>query len=198
VTGAAAPRLVLASASPRRRELLARLGRPFEVRPTEADETPRPGETPDALVVRLALDKARGAARPGEVALGADTVVALGGSVLGKPADDAEARAMLHALAGRAHEVWTGVALVEPQEPTAGTPGREVAEAACSKVHFRRLDEAEIDAYVATGECADKAGAYAIQGGAAPFVATLEGEHTNVVGLPLPLVETMLATFFGR
>src|SRR5690606_4384655 len=91
VTGAAAPRLVLASASPRRRELLARLGRPFEVRPTEADETPRPGETPDALVVRLALDKARGAARPGEVALGADTVVALGGSVLGKPADDAEA-----------------------------------------------------------------------------------------------------------
>ncbi len=190
---AALPPLVLASASPRRRELLSRLGLPFVVRPADADETPLPGESPRALVIRLALVKARQVARPGEVALGADTVVALAGRVLGKPADDAEATAMLRRLSGREHEVWTGVALVAPGGD--GEPPRERAAACLTKVAFRALSAAEIAAYVASGEPRDKAGAYGIQGGAAAFVSGLDGEHSNVVGLPLPLVGELLAGF---
>jgi septum formation protein len=194
----ASPRLVLASASPRRRELLSRLGLEFEVRPVESDETPRPGERPEALVLRLALAKARAAARPGELALGADTVVAADGALLGKPADDEEARCMLSALSDRSHEVWTGVALVEV--PAAAGTGklRERARACRTEVVFRVLSESEIDAYVASGEPRDKAGAYAIQGGAASFVARVEGDYTNVVGLPLPLVEELLAGLSRR
>jgi septum formation protein len=188
---AGATRLVLASASPRRRELLARLGLEFEVRPADADETPLAGETPEAMVLRLALAKARAAARPGEAALGADTVVAVDGVLLGKPADDADARRMLAALSGRAHEVWTGVAVVEVPSG-AGGRRRERARACRTEVVFRSLSAAEIDAYVASGEPRDKAGAYAIQGGAAAFVARVEGDFTNVVGLPLPLVEELL------
>jgi septum formation protein len=181
---------VLASASPRRRELLGRLGMPFEVRPVDADETPRPGESAEALVVRLALAKARAAAQPGEVALGADTAVTLDGEILGKPADADDARKMLAALSGREHEVWTGVAVVAL--PTELGPARELARACRTTVRFRLLDDAEIDAYVASGESVDKAGAYAIQGGAAPFVDAVDGELTNVVGLPLPLVVDLL------
>jgi septum formation protein len=194
----ASPRLVLASASPRRRELLSRLGLEFEVRPVESDETPRPGERPEALVLRLALAKARAAARPGELALGADTVVAADGALLGKPADDEDARRMLSALSDRGHEVWTGVALVEV--PAAAGTGklRERARACRTEVVFRVLSESEIDAYVASGEPRDKAGAYAIQGGAASFVARVEGDYTNVVGLPLPLVEELLAGLSRR
>ena len=191
-------RLVLASASPRRRELLARLGVEFEVRAVDADETPLAAETPEALVLRLALVKARAAARPGELALGADTVVAAGGALLGKPADDEEARRMLAALSGRSHEVWTGVALVEvPAGPGDGRL-RERARACRTEVVFRALSGSEIDAYVASGEPRDKAGAYAIQGGAAAFVAHVEGDFTNVVGLPLPLVEELLADLSRR
>lgn len=185
----AAPRLVLASSSPRRRELLAGLGVDFEVRPAEADETPRPGEAPEPLVLRLALAKARAAARPGELALGADTVVALDGEPLGKPADAAEARAMLARLSGRHHQVWTGVALVE--RDAAGV--RERARAVVTDVVFRALSAAEIDAYVESGEPLDRAGAYAVQGGAAGFVASLEGSWSNVVGLPVGAVRELLA-----
>ena len=182
-------RLVLASASPRRRELLAQLGIEFEVRPSAADETPLEGETPEPMVLRLALAKARVAARPGEIALGADTVVALDGELLGKPADAGAARAMLARLSGRRHEVWTGVALVE--RSAAGA--RESARAVSTAVRFRALDGAEIAAYVAGGEPLDKAGAYAIQGGAAAFVESVEGSWSNVVGLPLGVVRDLLA-----
>jgi septum formation protein len=186
-----APRLVLASASPRRRELLARLVAGFDVRASEADETPLPGETPEAMVLRLALVKARAVARLGEVALGADTVVAVDGEILGKPADDADALAMLRRLSGRGHEVWTGVALVAAGDGPA--PARELARACRTGVVFRTLSEGEMAAYVATGEPHDKAGAYGIQGGAAAFVDHVDGDFTNVVGLPLPLVAELLA-----
>lgn len=189
----ALPPLILASASPRRRELLSRLGLPFTVRPSDADETPLAGESPRALVLRLARVKARQVARPGELALGADTVVALAGRVLGKPADDTEAAEMLRQLSGREHEVWTGVALVAPG--SGGEPARERAGACLTKVTFRTLSAAEIAAYVASGEPHDKAGAYGIQGAAAAFVSGLDGEHSNVVGLPLPLVGELLSGF---
>ena len=184
-------RLVLASSSPRRSELLARLGIPFEPRPVETDETPRRGEKPEALVLRLALAKARAAVRPGEIALGADTVVALDQIVLGKPADSNDARRMLRRLSGRTHEVWTGVALVAA--PSRGAPACEIARACRTEVRFRKLNEPEIAAYAASGEPADKAGAYAVQGGAGRFVEAILGELTNVVGLPLPLVSELLA-----
>jgi septum formation protein len=180
---------VLASASPRRRELLARLVAEFESRPSDVDETPRPGESPRALVERLALAKAEAAARPGEIALGADTEVALDGEVLGKPADAGAARRMLRRLAGREHEVWSGVALVDRR----GERTRREVGSGLTKVRFRALADAEIAAYADSGEPLDKAGAYAIQGGAAGFVAGLDGELTNVVGLPLPLVGELLA-----
>jgi len=181
-------RLVLASGSPRRRELLAGLGVRFEVRPIDADERPLPGEKPEPLVIRLALEKARAAAREGELALGADTVVALGDEILGKPSGPAEAEWMLSRLAGREHEVWTGVATV------AASPGRRVerARATRTRVAFRALDRAEIAAYVASGEPLDKAGAYAIQGSGAAFATCVEGSFTNVVGLPLETVRALL------
>lgn len=188
----AGPRLVLASSSPRRRELLARLGLEFEVRAADLDETPAPDETPRALVRRLALAKARTACRPGETALGADTIVALGGEPLGKPSDAADATRMLSRLSGRSHEVWTGVALVarDGREPR-GTPVERVVEGR-TEVVFRMISDAEIAAYVASGEPLDRAGAYAIQGGAAPFVERIVGDYDNVVGLPLELVRTLL------
>lgn len=186
-----APRLVLASASPRRRRLLAGLGVAFEARATDSDETPAPGESPRELVVRLALAKARAAARPGEIALGADTEVALDGRVLGKPADADDARRMLRRLSGRVHEVWSGVAVVRAERD--GEPAREWTGARLSRVTFRALGDAEIDAYVASGDPFDKAGAYAIQGGAAGFVAAVDGDVDNVVGLPLALVGELLA-----
>ena len=184
-----APRLVLASASPRRRELLASLGVVFEVRPVAADETPRPGEWPEALALRLALAKARAAAADGDLALGADTVVAVDDEPLGKPADAAEARIMLARLSGRRHRVWTGVALVERD----ARRRREAVRATRTEVEFRPLTAAEIDAYVETGEPLDRAGAYAIQGGAAAFAARVEGSLSNVVGLPLETLLDLLA-----
>lgn len=188
----AAPRLVLASGSPRRRELLARLGVDFEIRAAEIDERPLPGERPEALARRLALAKARAVARPGEVALGADTDVALHGEIFGKPANAAEARRMLRRLSGRTHQVWSGVALVRA---AADGPAREEAEVVRSDVRFRVLSDDEIAAYAASGEPLDRAGGYAIQGGAAPFVAELTGELDNVVGLPLAATVRLLARF---
>lgn len=187
------PRLVLASSSPRRRELLAELGLPFEVRPSDADETPRPGEGPEALVLRLARAKAARVARPGELVLGADTVVAIDGEILGKPIDGADATRMLRALSGRPHEVWTGVALHRTTGTTASEP-TALAYARRTLVTFRELSESELTAYVASGEPRDRAGAYAIQGGAAGFVERMEGDWDNVVGLPLAAVRDLLRT----
>lgn len=183
-------RLVLASASPRRRDLLARIGLEGEVRPAEVDETPRPGEAPAAYVLRLAEEKARVAARGGgggELVLAADTTVAIDGELLGKPASDAEATAMLRRLAGREHLVATGVALLRTDD------GRLASAASETRVRMRQLDRAWIDWYVASGEPDDKAGAYAIQGLGSLLVAGIDGDYETVVGLPLALLPELFA-----
>jgi septum formation protein len=191
--------VVLASASPRRRDLLAALGLPFETRPVDLDETPRPGEEPRAYVTRLALEKAAAGARPGELVLAADTVVVLPGEggeggaapqLLGKPDGPAEAEAMLSRLAGREHVVFTGVALLDL--PEGGTARRATAVEE-SRVRIAPLDPDDVAWYVATGEPLDKAGAYAIQGIGALFVEAVEGNYSNVVGLPLPAVYRLFA-----
>ncbi len=177
------PPLVLASASPRRRELLLGLGLAFIVRPADLDETPLPNEQPGPYVLRLARAKAAAAVQPGEIALAADTVVVLDGELLGKPTDVEDAERMLAKIAGREHEVYTGVALhhAEPNPRTAST-------LAISKVRMAPLDAQTIRWYVATGEPMDKAGSYAVQGLGALFVEAIEGNYTNVVGLPIPTV----------
>lgn len=187
----AAPRLVLASGSPRRRELLAELGLHPEVRPPNVDETPQPGETPDTYVTRLASAKAGLAVGAGELSLGADTVVVLGHTILGKPSGQAEAASMLAELSGQTHRVLSAQAVV----------GRDPAGAICvragalsiAEVSFRQLGSAEIDAYVATGEPMDKAGAYAIQGGGGAFVDALSGRRDTVIGLDLGWTRRLLA-----
>ncbi|HEV8631307.1 MAG TPA: Maf family protein [Thermoanaerobaculia bacterium] len=175
-------RLVLASASPRRCELLAGLGLSFTVRPAAVDETPRAGEDPAALVERLAREKAAAVALPGELVLAADTEVAIDGGALGKPADATDAARMLALLAGRRHEVVTGVALLDADR------GRLAAGVERTQVLFAPLSPREIDWYVSSGEPMDRAGAYAIQGLGALLVRVVEGNYLNVVGLPLPLV----------
>ncbi|HVA62157.1 MAG TPA: Maf family protein [Terriglobales bacterium] len=177
----APPRLVLASASPRRRELLEGAGFAVEVRPAAVDETPLPGEAAADYVLRLARAKARAVEASGLV-LGADTVVVVDGDLLGKPADDAEAGAMLARLAGREHQVLTGVCLRDPAR------GREAAQVETTRVWFAPLSPQEIADYVASGEPRDKAGAYAIQGRAARFIPRIEGSYANVVGLPIATV----------
>lgn len=172
--------LVLGSGSPRRRELLALAGLAFEVRVTDVPEEPLDGEAPDEHVRRLARDKARAASlsSPHALALGADTIVVEGGEILGKPRDRADAVAMLTRLSDRTHAVLTGFALAQDGNVRASSVVR-------TEVDFRALDAHEIDAYVATGEPLDKAGAYGIQGRAAAFVPAIRGSYTNVVGLPL-------------
>jgi nucleoside triphosphate pyrophosphatase len=201
---------VLASASPRRRELLAGLGLRFTVRAADVDEAPLPGETPTACVRRLAIAKAAARVEPNELVLAADTVVVLDGRLLGKPRDAADARRMLAAIAGREHTVLTGVTLQEApgSAPAAWTPaaaqappaalaaisetpedtagGRRETEVEATRVRLAHLSPREIDWYVATGEPMDKAGAYAVQGLGALFVEAVYGNYTNVVGLPLP------------
>jgi septum formation protein len=186
VSGARAhQRLVLASASPRRAALLRAAGYDFEVRPSGAVEWPFPGGDPAVYAEALATAKvAQAHAAPGEVVVGADTIVVLDGVVLGKPAGEADARRMLRALAGRAHDVVTGVAVRRD--------GATRAAHARSQVTFRALSDQEIDAYAATGEPLDKAGAYAYQGGAGPFVTHLEGDADTVIGLPVSLLERLL------
>jgi septum formation protein len=176
-------RLVLVSASPRRADLLAAAGFTFEVATVEVDETPRASESPDAYVVRLAGAKALAAEARGEgpaVLLGADTTVVLDGRILGKPGGPSEATAMLEALAGRTHEVLTGVAV--------RYGGAERVAVDCTRVTFAPLSEADIAWYVASGEPFDKAGGYGIQGRASRFVTRVEGSYSNVVGLPVALV----------
>ena len=172
--------LLLASASPRRRELLAILGVPFEVLASEVDESLRDGEGPERSVVRLAVAKAEAGAEryPDALVLGADTLVVLDGFTFGKPRDASQARSMLRELSGRTHRVWTGIAL-------AGAGTQRLEQAVSAEVTFRALSEQEIDAYVATGEPFDKAGGYAIQGRASAFVTELRGELSTVVGLPM-------------
>jgi len=189
--------LVLASASPRRRELLTQAGFTFEVRPAHIPEDPYPNEDPIAYVTRLAREKAqavfaeiakatasekRASAAP--QVLGADTTVTLDNHILGKPEDPADAARMLRLLSGRTHRVITGIAVV--------TAARTEVAAEVTAVKFLTLSDEEIAAYIATGEPMDKAGAYAIQGRAARWIPRIEGDYFNVVGLPLALVCTLV------
>jgi len=192
--------LVLASASPRRQELLRREGILFVVHPADLDETPRPGESPRQCAERLAREKALAVwqSRPADQVLGADTVVAVDNEMLGKPIDAADAARMLRALSGRVHEVITGVCLVTPRvtnQPQAHSTGaRDVrTHSERTLVTMRSITEPEIQEYIATGEPMDKAGAYAIQGGAARWIPQIQGDYNNVVGLPLGLVSLMLS-----
>jgi septum formation protein len=181
------PRLVLASASPRRRDLLAGLGLAFHPRPVDLDETPRPGEPPRDYVLRLAREKAAAVAGVDELVLAADTTVVLDGDLLAKPSGPEEARAMLARIAGREHTVLTGVALEEPGRD------RRAAAVAESRVRMAPMTDAEVAWYVATGEPLDKAGAYAVQGLGALFVEEVWGNYSNVVGLPIPTVRRLFA-----
>ena len=175
--------LVLASASPRRRELLQQIGLKFQVIPSQAEEHILPGESPEEHVIRLSLDKATEVADRAGVSgrwfIGSDTIVLCDQQILGKPQDETHAAAMLKQLSGREHQVLSGYAVIDRQT------GEQRTEAVTTKVWFRHLTEAEITGYIATGEPADKAGAYAIQGLGICFVARIEGSYTNVVGLPL-------------
>ena len=176
--------LVLASASPRRRELLARAGIRFEVTPSNVSERARPGEAPAQLARRLAFEKAGEVARrlgpaPARWVLGADTIVVIDGEVLGKPDDEAHALVLLRRLVGRRHRVVTGVALV------ASDTLEERHAVVESSVSMRAADDCELRAYVATGESLDKAGAYAAQGNGRRLIEKIEGSETNVIGLPL-------------
>jgi septum formation protein len=173
--------LVLASQSPRRSEILRQAGISFTVRAVPVDETPIPGERPEDYVQRLAEAKARAVeSAPDEVVLGADTTVVIDGEMLGKPADEADARRMLEKLEGRRHHVVTGICLKRGDEAE-----RDWAE---TQVWFAAMSAAEVEEYVASGEPMDKAGAYAIQGLASKFVEKIEGCYFNVMGLPLSLV----------
>lgn len=186
--------LILASRSPRRRKLLAQLGLDFEVHPSDLDENATNHRLPEQLVEQLALEKARAVAArfPEALTLGADTIVVLDGDVLNKPADEAEARAMLRRLSGRTHTVYTGVALVHPASQ------REVVDYEATQVTLAPLTDAEIDAYVATGSPLDKAGAYGIQDDyGAVFIRRIEGDYYNVVGLPLHRLYRMLRNHFA-
>ena len=178
--------LILASRSPRRSELLAAAGISFEVLAADLDETPHANEAPEAYVERLAIEKARAvlALRPGATVLGADTTVVIDGLILGKPENDADATDMLRRLRGRAHDVFTGVAIVSD----AGV--RSAVER--TRVWFDPLTDEDISWYVASGEPVDRAGAYAIQGLASRFIPRIEGSYTNVVGLPVALVSSIL------
>ena len=182
-------RFVLASASARRRELLAWLGIAYEVDSADVEERPEPGEDARALVRRLAHAKAASVAGrwPGAWVLGCDTVVEIDGALLGKPVDRAEAVAMLGRLAGREHRVATGFALLGP----GGVLGS--ADVVVTRVRFRPIDAGAIAGYVATGEADDKAGSYAIQGRGAGLIERIDGSFTNVIGLPLSEVERALA-----
>jgi septum formation protein len=179
--------LVLASASPRRAEILSSLGIPFATHPVSLDESPLPGETAEASAARLAAEKAALAARarPESWVLAADTLVFLDGAILGKPRDDADAASMLRRLAGREHGVVTAVHLRRGEGPSRG-----IAEV--SRVRFGPLDETEIAWYVSTGEPRDKAGAYGVQGLGARFIEEIHGSFTNVMGLPARSVYRLL------
>jgi septum formation protein len=180
--------LILASASPRRMQLMTDAGYSFDVAPADIDETPLPGEPATEYVERLARTKAETVAAldPGARVIGADTIVTIDGELLGKPTDPDHAIAMLERLSGHVHDVMTGVAVASVGTTT-------VSAVETSRVWFRELDRAEIEAYVATGEPLDKAGSYAIQGLGGSLVDRTDGDWNNIVGLPLHVVERLLS-----
>jgi len=188
-------RLILASASPRRRELIERLGYPVDVMVSRTDESIIPGELPESFAVRVAMEKAEDVAArvpAGGVVLGMDTVVVLGGQQMGKPASPLEAREMLENLSGRSHDVLTGLGIVDMYS------GRRIRKMARTEVTFKSLTSDEIERYIGGGEPFDKAGAYGIQGAASLFVERINGCYYNVVGLPLNLLyETLLECGFS-
>ena len=175
--------IVLASASPRRRELLTQIGLRFQVIPSTAEELLLPEETPEEHVIRLSIDKASEVAQRQQVAgrwfIGSDTIVLCDTQILGKPRDEKHAAEMLRMLSGREHRVLSGYAILDRET------GQQRSEAVSTRVRFRELTEQEIARYIASGEPMDKAGSYAIQGLGVCFVAGIEGSYTNVVGLPL-------------
>ena len=183
------PRLLLASASPRRAELLRAAGMSFDIQPANADESVHPGEEPAAYVQRVAEAKARVVLpRAGaRVVLAADTTVVVDGDIFGKPQNEQDAARMLRALRGRRHQVMTGVTLA--------AAARVMTRVETTAVEFAPLSQDEIDWYVASGEPVDRAGAYAVQGLASRFVTRVEGSYSNVVGLPISLVYDMLREF---
>ncbi|HUF12032.1 MAG TPA: Maf family protein [Longimicrobiales bacterium] len=184
--GGTAPRLILASSSPRRRELIERLGLAFDVVPADVDESPMPGEAPGAMALRLAEAKALAVAhvRPDALVIGSDTIVVVDGAVLGKPEDEEEAVRMLLRLEGRGHRVETGIAVVAP--PSAGGKVARVASSTVGvDVRFRSFDEEFARVYVRTGEPLDKAGAYGIQGYGSALVERIDGDYFAVMGLPV-------------
>jgi len=188
------PQIYLASASPRRSQLLQQIDISHAVRPVAIDETPRSGEAPTAYVLRLAEEKARALWESLPEAerlpvLAADTTVALEGEILGKPADLTEARAMLGRLSGRTHDVHTAIAVLHA--------GQVAARVNTSEVSFRSLSSREIDWYWGTGEPADKAGGYAVQGKAAIFIRHISGSYSGVMGLPLHETWELLAPVLG-
>ena len=173
--------LVLASTSPRRLDLLRQAGvEPDRVAATDIDESPLKDETPRQLALRLAIGKARAGAEatPGAFVIGADTMVALGSRLFGKPVDEADARRMIGRLSGRAHKVVSGVAVVAPD-------GRVASRVSETRVRWKRLTQAEIDGFIASGEWEGVAGAYRIQGRAEAFVLDIQGSYSGIVGLPL-------------
>ena len=184
--GVEKPTLILASSSPRRRDLLDTLGLDYAVRPVDIDETPEDGESPGAMVLRLAAAKAAAVdAGRDDIVIGADTAVVLGGEMFGKPRDREDALSMLERLSGRAHRVLTGVAVLRG--------GRTWSAVSDTEVHMRALEAGEAERYWQTGEPAGKAGAYAIQGIGGVFVAAIAGSYTGVVGLPLFETARLLA-----
>ena len=198
--------LILASASPRRQELLRNAGIPFIIEPTDIPEVPAPGEKPKDFVERLARAKARTIAEHHlqDFVLGADTTVVVGGEILNKPSDAAEAVLMLRSISGRTHQVITGVCVITPAASVQGrTENRElrtddrerrteIVRSEVTSVSFEPLSHEDIDFYVTTGEPMDKAGAYGIQGFASRWISRIEGDYCNVVGLPVALVYRML------
>lgn len=181
--------LILASGSPRRQELLREAGIEFAVHPSHISEDRNPGEAAIHYALRLAREKAEAVASlfPRDFVLGADTIVVIDEEILGKPQEANDAARMLRLLSGRLHQVTTAVSVIAPGRPAD-------TRSMTTRVSFRKIEENEIQQYIAGGEPMDKAGAYAIQGGAAPWVVSLEGDYSNVVGLPLPLVTEMLHT----
>ena len=187
-------RLILASASPRRAEILRNAGFVFDVVPADVDETMLPGEAPEDYVQRLALAKARVAAKQVQVGtgaaiiIGADTAIAMEGQALGKPSGAEDVRRMLGLLSGKTHEVLTGLSVLSVPD------GREARHVERTRVTFVQLRDEDIEGYLATGEPLDKAGAYAIQGIGGKFVSRIEGCYFNVIGLPLSRLWRMLRT----
>ncbi len=178
-------RVVLASRSPRRRELLAQLGLIYEAQAPDVDESPRAGEDAIAYVGRIAIDKVNAVVVPDALVIAADTTIELDGEIIGKPIDLDDARSMLRRLAGRTHSVHTGVALQRGQQRLTAT--------VTSLVTFATLSDEALDWYIATGEPMDKAGAYAIQGAGAVLVESVEGSVSNIIGLPLHTVVDLAA-----